>query len=220
MGSDVQGGEVTVEQTLLPLCPFPPLPWWGAVLSGDVMLDGLEHYPKRTFRNRYHIMQSTGVVCQTVPVERRGGRPRPQDDTMRITGEPDRKAWQAVKTAYGRTPYFEEMSGELEDLFRNGPASLGGWNRATMAWAGSWLGIAVPLDATPDQRRVSPPCSMMNLMASAVVHMRPRWPHVWQDRQPHIPYENLGILDLLLHLGPEAAGLITPTSPNAPQHPG
>lgn len=219
MGSDVQSRQVTVEHTLLPLCPFPPLPWWGAVLGGHVLLDGLEHYPKRTFRNRYHIMQSTGVVCHTVPVERRGGRPRPQDETMRMTGEPDRKAWQAVKTAYGRTPYFEEMAGELEVLFRSGPETLGGWNRATMAWASSWLGIAVPLDATPQQRLDSSPCSMMNLVASAAVHMRPSWPHVWQDRQPLIPYAQLGILDLLLHLGPEAAGLITPTLPSAPLRP-
>ena len=87
-------------------------------MSGGARLDGLEHYPKRTFRNRFTLMQSTGTLELSLPVEKRGGRPRSQDETMRITGEPDRKAWQAVRTAYGRAPFFEEMEEELEALFK------------------------------------------------------------------------------------------------------
>ena len=131
------------DQGLIPLCPFPPIPWWGMVLGGGVRLDGLEHYQKRSFRNRYTIMSSTGTLNLTVPVEKRGGNPRPQHQTMRVTGEPDRKAWQAVRTAYGRAPYFRGNGG------RTGGALLAGarerwadWNRATVAWAAAWLGIS------------------------------------------------------------------------------
>lgn len=204
----------------LPLCPFPPVPWWGAAMSGGARLDGLEHYPKRTFRNRFTLMQSTGTLELSLPVEKRGGRPRSQDETMRITGEPDRKAWQAVRTAYGRAPFFEEMEEELEALFKNGPGSLGGWNRATMQWAATWLGISVPSDVTPAEYAESTETSMMSLMASAVVFSDVSWSHVWHDRQPHIPFLSLGILDLILHLGPSAGTAIKPIPLSGSPRPG
>ncbi len=200
--------------TQLPICPFPPLPWWCAAVDGNVGLDGVENYPKRTFRNRYWIMQSTGPVHVTVPVERRGGRPRPQDQTMRILGEPNRKAWQALKSAYGRAPYFEEMSGELESIFLSGADGLGEWNRSTIAWAAGWLGLAVPLDVSPHEHVIQDHRQAMSTWTRATEEMGIRWSHVWQDRQQDIPYAQLGILDVLLHLGPEAATCIKPIPRN------
>lgn len=179
-------------------------------MAPQTQLDGLEHYPKRTFRNRLYLMQSTGAVSVTVPVERRGGRPRPQDQTFRVLGEPGRKSWQAIKSAYGRAPYFEEMADELEALFLRGPESLGHWNRATIDWAAQWLGVKVPLDVTPEAHVVCDHgVSMLDWQQSLQVQGS-RWAHVWEDRHPKIPFTQLSILDLLLHLGPEAAGWIKP----------
>ena len=206
---------------LIPLCPFPPIPWWGMVLGGGVGLDGLEHYQKRSFRNRYTIMSSTGTLNLTVPVEKRGGNPRPQHQTLRVTGEPDRKAWQAVKTAYGRAPYFEEMAQELESLFLRGPENLGDWNLATVDWASSWLGIERPALVTEGEYQVQDHGHlMMQLMASASVMNPCRWPHVWGDRNEEIPFVFVGILDALLHLGPEAVSLIRPVPQSGSQRPG
>ena len=204
----------------LPLCPFPPVLWWSLALSGDVRLDGLEHYPKRTFRNRYTLLQSTGPLDITVPVERRGGRPRCQDETARIVVDSDRKAWQAVKTAYGRAPYFEEIGAELEALFLLGPDSLGAWNRQTIKWASTWLGIQVPADVTPEEYRMTAPTTVMPFGAASSDALGSGWPHVWKDRQSRIPYFKLGILDLILHLGPEASSQIKPIPPSGSPHRG
>ena len=182
-------------------------------MSGQVKLDGLEHYPKRTFRNRYTLMQSTGPLEMTVPVERRGGRPRPQDDTRRITGDDDRKAWQALKTAYGRAPFFEEMESELHSLYQDGPEMLGGWNRATIQWASSWLGITIPGDVTA-QEYSNTEAALVSPMWPSALNQTCTWTHVWQDRNAEIPFERLGILDLLLHLGPESALMIKPILPS------
>ena len=202
----------------LPLCPFPPLVWWGAALEGSAVLDVHEHYQKRSFRNRYWIMTSNGPESCSVPVERRGGIPRPQDQTLRVTGDAERKAWQAVRSAYGRTPFFEEMAPELESLFLEGGATLGEWNRATMQWASGWLDIPVPRDADPpwepfDAAAVQEVDGMEETQAR-------RWSHVWEGRHHDIPYQRLGILDALLHLGPAARGLINPIPPSGFRHPG
>ena len=202
----------------LPLCPFPPVPWWSVAKSGAVRLDGLEHYPKRTFRNRFTLLQSTGPLEITVPVERRGGRPRCQDETQRIVGEPDRKAWQAVKTAYGRAPYFAEIEDELQHLFLSGPGTLGAWNRATMEWASAWLGIPVPVDVTPEEYAGSEAVPLTSMVAASPGPSQSSWPHVWQDRQAQIGHSKLGILDLILHLGTEAGAQIKPIPQSGFQH--
>ena len=202
----------------LPLRPFPPLVWWGAALEGSATLDVHEHYQKRSFRNRYWIMTSNGPESCSVPVERRGGIPRPQDQIFRAAGDADRKAWQAVRSAYGRSPFFEEMAPELEALFLEGGATLGEWNRATVEWASGWLDIPVPRDAHPPWEPFDAAVVQEgDGMEDARV---PRWAHIWEGRHHDIPYQRLGILDALLHLGPAARGLINPIPPSGFRHPG
>ena len=202
----------------LPLRPFPPLVWWGAALEGSATLDVHEHYQKRSFRNRYWIMTSNGPESCSVPVERRGGIPRPQDQIFRAAGDADRKAWQAVRSAYGRSPFFEEMAPELEALFLEGGATLGEWNRATLEWASGWLDIPVPRDAHPPWEPFDAAVVQEgDGMEDARV---PRWAHIWEGRHHDIPYQRLGILDALLHLGPAARGLINPIPPSGFRHPG
>jgi len=209
---------VTTVPPRLPLRPFPPLVWWGAALEGSATLDVHEHYQKRSFRNRYWIMTSNGPESCSVPVERRGGIPRPQDQIFRAAGDADRKAWQAVRSAYGRSPFFEEMAPELEALFLEGGATLGEWNRATLEWASGWLDIPVPRDAHPPWEPFDAAVVQEgDGMEDARV---PRWAHIWEGRHHDIPYQRLGILDALLHLGPAARGLINPIPPSGFRHPG
>lgn len=200
--------------------PFPPLPWWAVAARGAVELDVHEHYQKRSFRNRFIMVQASGPVSWTIPVERRGGVPRPQDQTRRMAGEGDRKAWQAIRTAYGRAPYFAEMGSELEFLFMEGPEWLGPWNRATLQWAAQWLGIAVPSDAAV---RADIPVDHEQGQEGRIADWSGwghRWSHVWEDRLSDLPHARLGILDALLHLGPEASRLLIPPPGSAQERPG
>lgn len=208
-----------VDDRRLPLCPFPPIPWWAAAQSEGVRLDAGEHYQKRSFRNRFEVMTANGPQWCTIPVERRGGRPRPQDQTRRVGGEEDRKLWQAIRTAYGRTPFFEEMSEGLASLFLEGARDLGGWNRDTIRWAASWLELEVPTDADDGHGPVDHAANMVRFSADSG-RSQVGWPHVWADRSGGIPFLRLGILDALLHLGPEARRLITPIPWSGSQHPG
>ena len=195
---------MTRGELLLPLCPFPPLAWWCLALEADARIDALEHYQKRSFRNRITLMTSRGVQTLTFPVERRGGLPRPQDQTRRAVNGDYRKVWQAIRTAYGRAPFFDEMAEGLEPLFLSGADTLGAWNRQTLHWAAEWLGVSVP----PDSKAVTVGLSQhaYPLSDEGLNHRQlDGWPHVWDDRQHDIPYAALSIVDALMHLGPEAA---------------
>ena len=205
---------------ILPLCPFPPLYWWCAASVDGASLDVHEHYPKRTFRNRFMLIQASGQMRWTLSVERRAGRPRSQQDTMRVTGDPDRKAWQAVRTAYGSAPYFSEMAGELEALFLAGPESLGAWNQATMEWMSGWLGVPVP--AALETRLEIPVEHQVNMDSWSRwwSDSNPSWPHIWEDRVEGLDFAGMSGLDALLHLGPEATRFIHPIPPSGFQRPG
>lgn len=203
----------------LPLCPFPPIGWWRAALSDGAVLDAGEHYQKRSFRNRLVLMASNGVQTLTMPVERRGGVPRPQDEVALAPGSDSSKLWRAVITAYGSAPFFEEMAPELEALFLDGPETLGAWNRKSLVWASGWLGISVPKeDATASQDLLDHEANLMEWCDSGAGSAG--WPHIWDDRRLDIPYHRLSCLDVLLHCGPEARGWITPLPPSGSPHRG
>ena len=212
MGPDVQVRSLIPRLVRLPLCPFPPLCWWQDARHPDARLDAHEHYQKRSFRNRIHLMTANGLQRLTVPVERRRGEPRPQDRTIRSGGE-GMKMWRAVHTAYGAAPFFDELSPELESLFMKESVSLGERNRATMRWSAEWLGVTVPVDA---EFPSVPPVPHDQKMAHrsevwmGSPGMASGWPHIWRDRGKDIPFGRLSCLDVILHCGPEAGRWVSP----------
>ena len=206
---------------LLPLCPFGTPAWWSVAQQPEARLDAGEHYPKRTFRNRIALHGPNGPEQLTVGVKRRGSVPKPQDETVRVTGDAGRKMWRAIRTTYGSAPYFEEMAEELEPLILNGPETLGAWNRATLDWAAQWLGASVPPDAPldgVDRFGVQHERSLTDWSTAWMAIARP-WPHIWQDRMtPH--FSGLSVLDLILHCGPESRQWIIPLTPSESPHRG
>lgn len=185
-------------------------------MQPEAQLDVHEHYQKRSFRNRIHLMTANGLQRLTVPVERRGGEPRPQDRTMRSDGEGVRM-WRAVRTAYGATPFFDELAPELESLFMMEPVSLGDWNRATLRWSAEWLGVTVPKDAEfPPDHPVPHDQEMVRRSEEwgGSPGMASGWPHIWRDRGVDIPFERLSCLDAILHCGPEAGRWVSPAPSN------
>ena len=200
-------------RVILPLCPFPPIGWWRAALSDGAVLDTGEHYQKRSFRNRLVLMTSNGVQILTVPVERRGGLPRPQDEFALAPGSDPSKLWRAVVTAYGSAPFFEEMAPELEALFLDGPDTLGSWNRKSLKWASEWLGIPVPKEAAiASQGLLDHEANLTEWCDSGVGSNG--WPHIWEDRGLDIPHHRLSCLDVLFHCGPEARRWVNPLLPS------
>lgn len=204
---------------LLPLRPFPPVHWWCASLAEGARLDIGEHYPKRTFRNRIVLATASGPASLTIPVERRGGTPRPQSQTMRVVADAD-KLWRAVRTAYGATPYFEEMAPELELLFCRGPISLGDWNLETLRWAAEWLQCGIPQPdevSSLDRSGFTHEANDVKWKAQSAAQLRP-WPHIWTGRSG-LDFGELSVMDLLLHCGPEASRWIIPLPPSGSPRP-
>ena len=128
---------------------------------------------------------------------------------MRIPGD-EVKLWRAIRTAYGATPFFDELAPELEALFLDGPQSLGAWNQAALAWASDWLEVAVPSQVTGSIEAVPDHKENMEHWTLAWARNHRGWAHIWSDRGLEIPYARLSCLDAVLHCGREARRWVSP----------
>ncbi len=104
---------------------LPKISYFKALSEGEsVLFDIWENFQKQTFRNRCHIKSANKPVEQLViPVKVDQGR---EIQNVRIDY---RQKWNsvhlhAIRSAYGKAPYFEYYYPELEALFKQKPQSL------------------------------------------------------------------------------------------------
>lgn len=89
-----------------------------------VWIDHHEHWIKQSIRNRCEILGSEGILRLTVPISHQSEKQSVGD--VRIGGEPlwGIKHWRAIKTAYGKSPYFDFYDREIEAILLNPPNEI------------------------------------------------------------------------------------------------
>ncbi len=92
---------------------FPPISYFSAIYhSNAVFIEKFENYQRQTIRNRCYIVSSQGIQTLVVPVKK-------TDDKIVTHIELDyttpwiSKQCQAIRSAYGKTPFFTYFSDEL-----------------------------------------------------------------------------------------------------------
>lgn len=101
---------------LLSTAYFPPVQWFQKVLLSDrALVEANEHFQKQTFRNRCQIASPGGVQDLVVPIERGVKDIR----SIRIS---DHGSWRhlhlnAIRTAYGESPFFEYYIDDILPFF-------------------------------------------------------------------------------------------------------
>jgi hypothetical protein len=108
-----------------------------------IILDDVQ-FQKNGFQNRNQIKSSRGWQWLTVPVQHHFGEELRQVRIARETrwGE---KHWNALKTSYGRAPFFNEYAKELEEIYARPFEYLNDLNIALIDWATRALEIPTPL---------------------------------------------------------------------------
>ncbi|MEE1096846.1 MAG: WbqC family protein [Bacteroidales bacterium] len=111
---------------VFPTAYFPPISYLVFAKQYDqVAIDGGEHYIKQSIRNRANILSANGVLSLSVPVSR--------DKTTRLTSGNIKidyhTSWQqnhlrAIRSAYGKTPYFDYYFPDLETIILSSPKNL------------------------------------------------------------------------------------------------
>lgn len=184
--------------------------WSGLLLFGiqeadKVWIEVHENYQKRSWRNRYRILSSSGPETWSIPLVK-GKNERQPIKEVRIAYD---EAWitghmQAIRSAYGKSPYFEELFPEVRAIFEKKHIFLNDFALESQLWALDKLSMATEkmemtqayyktYDGIRDYRQT--------------VHFssdeeQVKYHQVWEERFGFM--KDLSILDLLFCTGPEA----------------
>ena len=179
---------------------FPPLAWLRAALyAGSWQVEAHENYQKGGFRNRCRIVGPNGVQILSVPLQK-GKHQRQPIREVRISYQDDwwRHHEQAIRSAYGRAPYFEFYADAVFAVARRRPATLWELNQQLLETA---LGlISFPVGPEPTPAFVAPQRGGFLRPADFPDQLVAPYPQVFTDRHGFTP--GLSLLDGLFCLGP------------------
>lgn len=101
---------------------FGPVQWYQKLNRyGTAMIERHENFVKQTYRNRCVIAAANGTQVLTVPVERPEGTPLSKSliKDIRISDHGNWRHihWNALKSAYGESPFFEYYADDLLPFF-------------------------------------------------------------------------------------------------------
>jgi hypothetical protein len=125
---------------------FAPYPGFfaKAVLSDIlVLLDDVQFPQQTTWMTRNRFKNDQGMLWMTVPVWRKGlGFQKIREVRIHHEGTWARKHLASLKAAYGRTPFFSEHQGFLEELFSSPGERLLDFNLRIIRYALQALGFS------------------------------------------------------------------------------
>jgi len=170
--------------------------------SAGITIEAFEHYQKGSYRNKCKIGTAQGPLLLSIPLKR--GKHQQQDITTAKISHAQK--WnihhlRSIRTAYGKSPYFEHYIDELRGVIQNPGETLWELNWAIFELINGWIGLDTPIRKSTDYQKES----------NALVDFRqdkltsqdlPSYPQVHEKEQGF--QTDLSILDLIFHLGPES----------------
>lgn len=183
---------------------LPPLAWFRQALrQNTIYLEKFESWQKQSYRNRCYIYGPHGPQMLNIPILHNDKKNF--IGTLEISYHENwqHTHWQAIKTAYGSSPFFEILGPELEEFYQQSFDRLFDWNLALIRLMMNWLQAEVPIIPTSQWE-----AEVENDLREAFHPKR-------QTREIFTPYPqvfaqsqgfeaNLSIIDLLFNEGPAA----------------
>ncbi|MBV9986195.1 MAG: WbqC family protein [Chitinophagaceae bacterium] len=172
-----------------------------------VKIEQWDNYRKMSFRNRYVVAGSNGLVHLSVPLEK--GRDRQQlmrDTRVSYSGRWQQEQIRTLESCYARAPYFEYYWPELRRLLEGRETFLLDKNMAALNWLGSVLRLPASISLT-DQYLEAYPEEVSDrrdkVLPKNYLQYDPgiRYTQVFEERIGFRP--NLCVIDYLLCAGPD-----------------
>ncbi|HTF03760.1 MAG TPA: WbqC family protein [Bacteroidia bacterium] len=187
---------------------FAPVSWFAlAVRSEKIIIDIHEHYIKQTWRNRCRIAGANGPLDLIIPVKTSGNHTAMKDVRMDYATNWQRVHWHAIKSAYGKSPFFEFYEDRLAPLYEKQPEFLIDWNENCLNSVLSSLKFSIPIELSgeyaepetdqPDFRTIIAPRHATHDKISKTRN----YIQVFEERFGFQP--NLSIIDMLFCCGPQ-----------------
>ena len=194
---------------LLSTTYFGPVQWYQKLYRADeVWIERYESFQKQTYRNRCIIATTQGTQALTVPVERssRNEESRIKDLHISDHGNWRHLHWNALRSAYGDSPFFMYYEDDLRPFFEQRWDYLFDFNEAIREKICELLDIHPTVHYTDHYDKSADGDFRESISPK---HPAPdpdftprRYYQVYEAKHGFQP--NLSILDLLFNMGPEA----------------
>jgi len=200
-------------ECLLSTTYFGPVQWYQKLYRyRTVWMERHDSFVKQTYRNRCCIATTHGVQSLTIPVEHGANSLLTRDTRISDHGNWRHLHWNAIRSAYGESPFFEFYADDLAPFFERRWTFLTDFNDEICAL------MCQLLDITP---HLQPTTCFLTAEECANRHIhdfrdaiRPKHPLPDPSFQPQRYYQvfegengflpNLSILDLLMNCGNES----------------
>ena len=182
------------------------------LIHKDLKVDGYENYVKQSYRNRCAILTANGIDQLSVPVLGSGKRILSKEIKIDHSQKWLNRHWRAIKSAYGRAPYFEYYADEFEAIFNKKHDFLFDLSleMLTQCLENLELDLEIARTSQYDDFLDSPEDDLRDLISTK---------NATKDgfSYKQVPYQqvfgntfvdNLSILDLIFCEGPQAGGLL------------
>jgi hypothetical protein len=185
---------------------FPTIVSYSALIDCKYVDFGLyESYRKASFRNRCLIAGPNGVIALSIPIVGGRGLKAAYRDVRIDHGIPwRRRHFQAIRSSYGKSPFFGHYGEGLSRLYERQMDWLVDWNLACMDWVDQAFGVVsarqvVEGDAVSgsvaDRRDRDGPRNHQSGGSGPF----PKYPQMFEERGGFQP--NLSVLDLVMSMG-------------------
>ena len=185
---------------------FGPVQWYQRLCQPEqVWIERWESFQKQTLRNRCLIASANGVQALTVPVEHSAGNCLVKDVRISDHGNWRHLHWNALRSAYGKSPFFDYYEDDLHPFFENiHPnrwAYLFDFNEAIREKMCELIDIHPVVSYTTTFVQGGLTDAEALPVGEMTASFKPYY-QVWQEKDGFLP--NLSILDLLFNMGPES----------------
>jgi hypothetical protein len=173
-----------------------------------------EHFQKRSWRNKTAILGPDQPLYLTVPLRKGKHQQKLITDVQIAYNE----AWinmhlRSLKTAYGKTAYFDEVISGFEDILMSKHDKLWDLNMHCVQYITSLISGRWDLSLSHDYM-LHYPMDVVDLRAGVPAgeslkktEELPSYQQIQRLHKSHLP--NLSIFDVLCHLGPETNGYLS-----------
>jgi hypothetical protein len=179
--------------------------YWNLLLQADsIVLDKHEHYVKRSYRNRAHILGANGLLRLSVPLESGKHQHAAMKDVRISYKENWQKIhWQSITAAYRRSPFFEYYEDHFIQFYETEEPFLVDFNLKYLQQIAAILKVELPVVFSEKYNLQSEVkdtdfrnyCMPQHTVATDF----PTYPQVFSDRFAFQP--DLCVLDVLFNLG-------------------
>ncbi|MDI9318943.1 MAG: WbqC family protein [Phycisphaerales bacterium] len=196
-----------MNSVVCPVLPFPNIYWWSHVLSAEqIILDQWEHFEKMSFRNRYMVAGSGGIITLSIPIaEGRQQRKAMRDIRIDAKTQWQNQHWRTLQSAYNRSPYFEFFESELAKLYQQEFEHLVAFSKASIDVINQLLKQKLNFTESSDFIKLYPEKTVdirSHFRSNRYLHESKKYTPYTQLFQDRLGFQaNLSLLDLLFMEG-------------------